>query len=169
MRMSSFFRQARRLFSATLAFALQSLLVLAAAGAAELPLSHALRWLARYAHVGSVHRVMAASLERSMLLATLVWMLAELCLAVHALRALRHGRSEMSWGALFTPLLMVLYVAGGALVMAAMAAFVSNTARVFLSESAATWAGYAAAALMAFWLLQIGWAELPRRPAWGRR
>ena len=166
--MSAYLRMASRLFTATLAFALQSLLILAASGAVELPLAHAMQWLARYAHVPAIRHLLATSLDRSMLLAAGVWILAELCLVVYALRALRHGRSELTWGALFAPLVMVVYVAGGGLVMGGMATFVSNTARVFLSESASAGAGFAAAALMGVWLLQIGWAELPRRPSWGR-
>jgi len=159
---------ASRLFTATLAFALQSLLILAAAGAIQLPLAHALQWLAHHAQVAGVHRLLATGLARPTLLAAGVWVLAELCLLVHALRALRHGRSELSWGALLAPLVMVVYVAGGALLLGGIATFVSNTARVFLGELMSGWAGIAAAALMAVWLLQIGWAELPRRPSWGR-
>lgn len=166
--MFAFLKMLARLLSATLAFALQSLLILAASGAIELPLARALQWLARYAHVAAVRHLLASSFDRSMLLPAGVWILAELCLVIYAWRALRNGRSELTWGALFAPLVMVAYVAGGALVLGGMATFVSNTARVFLSETAATWAGFAAGALMGLWLLQIGWAELPRRPTWGR-
>lgn len=167
--MGSLLRFTSRLIQALLLFLLQSLLVLAASGAIELPLAFVLRWLGRHAHVASLRHVLLTGGGGSHLFASGVWVAAQLCLLVHALRSLRSERTVLGWGVLALPLLVVLYVALSALVLAGAATFVANAARAFLSEVAALWAGVISAVVLSYWLVLLGWAELPAQTGQGRR
>lgn len=158
-----------RWFRALVAFVLQSLLVLASAGAAGLPLGMTLRWLVRNAHVAEVRHVLGELLAHPAGLATGVWVAAQVLLVGYTARALRQGRFELAWRELATPLVIVAFVVFAILVTSGTATFVSNTARVFLSERHAVWTGVAAAVLLAVYLVRIAWAEMPRRPVWRHR
>ncbi|MBU6503679.1 MAG: hypothetical protein KGQ35_12555, partial [Burkholderiales bacterium] len=127
--MGSLLRSTSRLIQALLVFLLQSLLVLAASGAIVLPLAFVLRWLGRHAHVAPLRHVLLTGGGGSHLFASGVWVAAQLCLLLHALRSMRSERAELGWGVLTLPLLVVLYVGLGALVLAGTATFVANTAR----------------------------------------